>query len=142
MRLNGDDYRIYVVSAGGGSGDGSGAKPITSPARGIDHSPAWSPDGRTIAFTREAAMTVGQIWLVRAAGGGERRIARNAEHPSWSPDGRRIAFDGGFGYFNCSVLYLARADGSRRSVLRPRGTRSCAATLNGRPDDRDPAWHK
>ena len=53
--------------------------------------PRWSPDGRTIAFTRG-----GQIWLMDADGRGERqltKISSGAANPVWSPDGKWIAFN-------------------------------------------------
>ena len=52
--------------------------------------PAWSPDGRWIAFSMR-----GDIWKVPAAGGEAIAItAGPAYHfePAWSPDGTRIAF--------------------------------------------------
>jgi hypothetical protein len=49
--------------------------------------PAWSPNGRRLAFVRG-----GSVWTIRADGLDERRLARGA-HPDWSPDGRRLAFD-------------------------------------------------
>jgi TolB protein len=52
-----------------------------------DASPAWSPDGSWIAFTRE-----GGLWLVRPDGSNLHRLVSNASHPAWSPDGARIAF--------------------------------------------------
>jgi Tol biopolymer transport system component len=56
--------------------------------------PAWSPDGRLIAF---ASRRDGHshIYVLRADGTGVRRItdtAKDDDHPTWSPDGRRIAF--------------------------------------------------
>ena len=49
--------------------------------------PAWSPNGRRFAFTRD-----GYVYTVRVDGLDERRLARGA-HPAWSPDGERIALD-------------------------------------------------
>lgn len=134
---------LYVMNA-----DGSEARQITSPAKFVDLSPAWSPNGRTIAFKREVYDGLaGQIWLVSPAGGNERLVARDGEFPSLSPDGRRIAFDGLARFSNgfCNVLYLARADGSRRSVLSPRGSKGCIDPRDLRnhdPRDHDPAWHQ
>ncbi len=82
-------YNIYVQLVGAGS-----PLRITS-ARASDLSPAWSPDGRFIAFEREAGQSHA-YFIVPALGGSERKLA-NA-YPaafgggiSWSPDGKYLA---------------------------------------------------
>jgi Tol biopolymer transport system component len=64
-----------------------------------DGSPAWSPDGGWIVFTRKpAGVSMGkQIWIIRADGSGEARYltADPDIHyglPTWSPDGLTLAF--------------------------------------------------
>src|SRR5437762_8296932 len=52
--------------------------------------PAWSPDGKWIAFSMR-----GDIWKVPAEGGEAMAITAGPEYhfePAWSPDGTRIAF--------------------------------------------------
>jgi len=59
-----------------------------------DEFPAWSPDGRRIAFGRSRDF-VGSIYVMTAAG---RKLTRvtpanvNAADPTWSPDGNQLAF--------------------------------------------------
>ena len=63
----------------------------------VDGSPAWSPDGTEIAFTR-AARTAGSddpragIYVVSPDGGQPRKLTDDGIGPDWSPDGTRIAF--------------------------------------------------
>lgn len=64
--------------------------------------PAWSPDGRQIAFQAGD----GHIVTADIAGGKRRTIATAGYEPAWSPDGRSIAFN------SASALWLANADGS------------------------------
>ena len=71
-------------------GSPKGSSP-TSLTRGAGQciQPAWSPDGRFIAY---AELAGDGIWIVPSRGGAARKVAEFGAHPSWSPDGRRIAF--------------------------------------------------
>ena len=79
---------IYVMNA-----DGSGKRRLTHDARS-NAEPAWSPDGRRIAF-KSSRDGNSEIYVMNADGSGKRNLTRNPARdgrPSWSPDGRRIAF--------------------------------------------------
>jgi WD40 repeat protein len=67
--------------------------------------PAWSPDGRRIAFTRGA-----EIALLNLEDGVVTRLTEGRE-PSWSPDGSMLVFAGDDG------LFTITADGSIRRRL-------------------------
>ncbi len=89
--------------------------------------PAWSPDGRLIAF---ASMRFGSfdIFVMRADGSGTRRLTRAREHdsrPSWSPDGAWIVFDRGA----WGDLYVIGKDGQGERRL-----------TRDRAQETDPAW--
>ena len=63
-----------------------------------DYGPAWSPDGRFIAFLRESTREKSVVIIIPALGGPERKIADiNAPRPevpgphlAWSPDGNSL----------------------------------------------------
>jgi len=67
---------------------GGPAKPLTRDGRN-NVQPAWSPDGRLIAYHSKDR---GGIWRVPASGGPARLIASFGARPAFSPDGRRVAF--------------------------------------------------
>ncbi len=63
----------------------------------IDTNPAWSPDGRWLAFLRASADSDRgpQLWLLPVDGGEAEPVTDlplGAGPPVWSPDGTRIAF--------------------------------------------------
>lgn len=72
---------------------------VTKPKAGEeDMYPAVSPDGETIAFTRDTGRGISAILLVPFGGGTPRELAApqmrhiyNAK-PAWTPDGRYVAF--------------------------------------------------
>ncbi len=62
--------------------------------------PSWSPDGRTLAFSRAPlgaeTAPASDLWLVSADGTNLRPLLRNdleESSPAWSPDGRYLAFN-------------------------------------------------
>ena len=77
---------------------------LTGPLSGsgpADIQPAWSPDGRRVAFARALPAAGGRslagfdIYVARVRGGRVRRLTRdvgNDTQPAWSPNGKRIAF--------------------------------------------------
>ncbi|HUF53708.1 MAG TPA: S9 family peptidase [Dehalococcoidia bacterium] len=103
VRLDGvgffDERRMHIFVADVESGE---EQQITSGDYNDDH-PAWSPNGRTIAFTsdrgrdRHQRIWRSDVWTVRAAGGRPRKLTRSrgsAAHPTFSPDGRYVAYAG------------------------------------------------
>jgi dipeptidyl aminopeptidase/acylaminoacyl peptidase len=78
---------VWMVSA-------SGDDPLQVTQGGRDNSPAWSPDGKTLAFL-SARDGNSQVYLLSLEGGEARKltqISTGADLFHWSPDGRTIAF--------------------------------------------------
>jgi tricorn protease len=111
------EYRGTIVTVPADKGD---VRQLTPASASHERSPAWSPDGRAIAYFSDAS---GEYELVVAPqdGRGEpRRYALDGagfyEDPKWSPDGRRISFtDNAW-----SLHILDLADGRTRRVASER----------------------
>ncbi len=70
------------------------AAPVTLTPEGEEpFSPAWSPDGQRIAYTRLGTAQPG-IWIIGANGQSPTRLTDGSSDldATWSPDGQRIAF--------------------------------------------------
>ncbi len=110
-----DGSRIEVVPAAGGV--------VRRLTRGPnDTSPAWSPDGRAIAFVRSDVNGISQsLQLVPARGGRSRRLfggtrdVTMGRDPQWSPSGRSILLEAKDG------VYVVRVRQRRARRLRRRG---------------------
>jgi dipeptidyl aminopeptidase/acylaminoacyl peptidase len=89
--LEADEYRarLWAVPT-----DGSARpRPLTGGAR--DTAPAFSPDGRWLAFLRAEPGAKPQVTVLPTAGGAPRRLTDHplgAGRPVWSPDSRRLAY--------------------------------------------------
>ena len=73
---------IYVINA-----DGTGLRQLTD---GLD--PAWSPDGKQVAFARWRKPSPG-IYVIDGDGQNETQVfgSPTAKTPVWSPDSKRLA---------------------------------------------------
>jgi len=81
--------QVYTINA-----NGTGVTKITS--AGKNYQPAWSPDGKRIAYINETTAGVKDIWVMQANGTGKTRVTNLGVvyGPSFSADGRWIAFGG------------------------------------------------
>jgi serine/threonine-protein kinase len=61
----------------------------------INHNPAWTPDGKRIAFNSDKEGTTNIYWQLADGSGGLERLttSQNSNVPmSWTPDGQLLAF--------------------------------------------------
>ncbi len=84
-----DNFDVYVQMTGGGQP----LRLTTDPA--ADSRPAWSPDGRELAFRRATQAGIA-VYVVSALGSPERKVAdlgqTSSTQPclSWTPDGKAL----------------------------------------------------
>jgi len=79
--------------------------------------PAWSPDGKSIAFIRANNYMFWPIWVVNADGSSPRMLKGhdgNVTEPSWSPDGTMLAV----GHISLRIGTM-NADGSGLQLYPP-----------------------
>jgi len=80
---------IFLINA-----DGTGMTPLPN-VYGGDFDPAWSPDGRYIAFSSLRNVGRPRIYLLDLQDGSVKRLSETYSfdwQPAWSPDGNKIAF--------------------------------------------------
>lgn len=81
-------HQIHVV-------DSAGSRRVTRLTRfeGLASDPAWSPDGKAIAFRYvESSTDAPSVFIAAGDGSNPMPLVANAAMPAWSPDGRSIAF--------------------------------------------------
>jgi Tol biopolymer transport system component len=125
------DYAVFAMNADGSRQTrltkGSGGQ-VTSPQQlffQID--PAWSPDGRRIAFASKRAGSI-HIYVMDADGKNTTQLTHTSvddNHPSWSPDGKLIVFSHG--------------SAGRLEVMSPSGQNVHRVT-EAKANETDPSW--
>ena len=151
------DLEIYTTTP-----DGSTRRQLTRNAsRGRneadDKAPAWSPDGRWLAFmsTRDHqgdGIDSEEIYVMRADGADERRLTRNLVPdlaPDWTAEGKVAFWRCRKGIADCSLLAVPPGGGEEerlyqsedvvtRSALSPDGALLAVGHLHARTDSLRP----
>src|SRR5215216_733392 len=87
---DGNDLEIYTIKVGGG-----GKTKVTNNDT-FDFHPAYSPDGKRIAYSGEGETGFDdEIYTVKVGGGGKTKVTNNDRNdfdPAYSPNGKRIAY--------------------------------------------------
>jgi dipeptidyl aminopeptidase/acylaminoacyl peptidase len=87
LDVNRSVSNVWLASTAGG-------EPVQLTQGGHDNSPAWSPDGKTLAIL-SARDGTSQIYLLSLAGGDAKKlthVSTGVDLFHWSPDGHSIAF--------------------------------------------------
>jgi len=85
------------------------------------YSPAWSPNGRMIAFTADTSQQ--GLWLMKPDGSEKKQIVDgfmnelSGDDPSWSPDSNSIVFRGQNILSFSPKIYRVQVDGSNCQVI-------------------------
>ena len=137
---NADNLDIYVKMIG----SETPLRLTTDPAR--DWSPAWSADGRTIAFLRGMPREKAAVLLIPAIGGPERLVAEISEPAvilrassllAWGPDGKELVVaDRNSPGDPLALFLLSTESGEKRRLTSPpaksRGDNGPAFSPDGR----------
>ena len=90
--------QVYVMDADGSNNEQQVPPGFDDHGRLLDtYSPAWSPDGTKIAFTRDLSSGGRQLFKWSIGGGQPVQVSSTGrnEDPSWAPDSRHIVFKSG-----------------------------------------------
>lgn len=84
-----DNANLWLAAS-----DGKKSRILTRDA-GMQYDPAWSPDGRQIAYISSYGYRTGELYIIGSDGKNKHRLTRNKAIellPAFSPDGKRIAY--------------------------------------------------
>jgi dipeptidyl aminopeptidase/acylaminoacyl peptidase len=131
MAARSPEERVVTDPASIASATNAAARPVPIDdlyfTRGVQ-SPAWSPDGGSIAFVTNLTGRY-NLWRVASAGGWPIQLALSDDRqtaPAWSPDGKTILWQEDRGGNEYSDLFAAPANGG--AAVNLTGTPSLSET--------------
>ncbi|MFM8319575.1 MAG: prolyl oligopeptidase family serine peptidase, partial [Chloroflexota bacterium] len=143
-------WHLWIVDVASGK-----ARQVSDHAVFDEQQPAWSPDGKLLAFVSnrapdpDAAPEMAQVWVM-PAGGGEMRCvsgpALDCARPSFAPDGRRIAWYGSAGveWYRNNDVWTGTLDGSQTpcNLTAAYDLHAAAGAISdiNQPESQPPAW--
>ena len=110
--LSADTAQVYVKPLTPGAREIQ----LTSDGRG-NSEPAWSPDGKLIAFHSVS----GGIWVIPATGGTARQLTDFGTWPAWSADGSSIAFQSEFSIMPPTTIWTVSSQGGEPKQITQMG---------------------
>jgi len=119
------DVEIWVMNA-----DGSELEQLTDNQAMRDGAPDWSPDGNSIAFSRQSEDGDTQdIWVMDADGLNPLQLTQGHDNdaPDWSPDGQQLVFE-------------SDRDGDHDIWVMDAGGRNARQLLDNDREDFWPVW--
>ncbi len=108
----------------------------------FEYAPAWSPDGRWLAFTSWTDSIAGHLYRVPAAGGAPEQLTREpAEYinPAWSPDGQELVLARGAGESRRGRGVVWNAYWDLVRVPAAGGSAAFVVRVTGSPDGTSPS---